>query len=100
MELSDKTLTEIVELADEVARQAYAIGRDFLAPASRVRGYQILPREVSGIRLMNSFGLTNEEIRPEEINSNHLEYLGGIAIHLIRQATKLQSELDSLKRQF
>jgi hypothetical protein len=49
---------------------------------------------------MNSFGLTNEEIRPEEINLNHLTYLGGIAIHLIRQATKLQSELDSLKRQF
>jgi len=100
MEFSDKTLTEIVELADDVARQAYAIGRDFLAPASQVRGYQILPGEVSGIRVLNSFGLTKEKIRLEEINLNQLEYLGGIAIHLIKQATKLQSELDSLKKQF
>ena len=29
---------------------------------------------------MNSFGLTNEEIRPEEINLNHLTYLGRVRL--------------------
>ena len=95
-----KTLSEIVELADNIAQIAYLIGRDFLTPESRVRGYQILPGEVSGIRVVNSFGLTKEEISPEYINLNHLEFLGGHALQLIKQATKLKLELDNLKKQF
>ena len=95
---TEKHLSEIVELTDNIGKLAYSIGREFLTPKSQARGFHVLPGEVMGIRIVSSSGLATEEIR-QDLNPRDLEYIGGIVLQLVKQATKLQLEIENLKKQ-
>ena len=98
MKKTEEQLSEIVELTDNIGKLAYSIGRDFLTPKSQARGFHVQPGEVMGIRILNSSGLATEEIR-QDLDLRTLEYVGGMVLQLVKQATKLKLEIENLKKQ-